>query len=113
MKPGEALLSVATISSAPAGKFSALQGPTDSITPSRMRMPASGSSPLEVKARPTCRSVVLMAETSWYRKPKRSHKQNGQDAGPAYHDKLRLCHLAMAMLASFKLSPSTLPLTVT
>src|SRR5882672_7284682 len=81
--PGIAVESVARISSAPVGSSNARRGPTCSISPSRIRIPASAIVPLGVMALPVCRSVVVMvtailAETEILTKIKPAQKQNGR-----------------------------------
>src|SRR6266403_804880 len=61
MNPGTAVFSAARISCAPAGRLVPARGPIASITPSRIRMPASLISVVGVNARPAWIRIVDMA----------------------------------------------------
>ena len=79
IKPGAAILSVAMISCSARGQVRELRGPTASITPSRIRIPASGNSVVGVNARPTCRRVVDMVKHHRSGNSGQGAKKNGQD----------------------------------
>src|SRR5216684_780944 len=61
MKPGTAVFSLARISCAPRGRLIPARGPIASITPSRIRIPASPISVVGVNARPAWIRIVDMA----------------------------------------------------
>src|SRR6202011_2718350 len=56
--PGIAVWWGAAISCAPGGRLMPSRGPIDSITPSRIRIPASGISVVGVSARAVCNRIV-------------------------------------------------------
>src|SRR5882762_6013401 len=118
MNPGIAVWPGAEISVAPEGRVMSWRGPTASITPSRIRMPASGISVVGVKARAACSRMVDIGRSTSYRKfLGLQNETGGSKVPPVANDDFGYgCLLldgAMSMLATVRVSPSTEPFTAT
>src|SRR5215469_5506027 len=117
MNPGMAVFSLAATSLAPGGKLRLLRGAIASITPSRIRIPASLISEVGVNARPAWIRVVGMVVEHRIGIGERDKTKRADPASvcPLAKEQsaLGIYLAAISILLSLSVSPSTVPLTVT